>query len=626
MFDSKDHILDSGGRRVRSSRRRRRPRGLLLVPLWLLASAEVAAAVPAIVKELRSSSPALAPSSEDVMSDPESSDQSLPENSSIEVEPLEEMLVPVESEETPQQQQQQRAWGQTLKDAPETVERDSTLTNEANVNLAFVTEPSVLEETSPADTTPTLTTSNLAFVTSSSSPLSEPETLIESAPLLDSNPEKATLSDSLNSVPKTISSNLESSTVDSSRSFIHYNRPYHTPPINQPTSDHSNHRYYHRSNSNRMGPPDGFLLAARVYNDPHTKLAYFDATDFSVGGESNKPNPVVLPYWNCGVSGSTTSPLQLQRGYFRHSLGHTAWRGNAHLLHHLNSTSASDDDTRFDGNYLELNDDFVMASSRHSVLAVALEPLTIKLTSGESRDFNAGDVILLDDVYNPGHCIMGRQHSVPLSAPSAADQEDPDVGANQSSTPHDLPLVTMNEDVAVLFLTLPHPYPHGVDGRKYVSILEQQSQFRSRNRQNDHPCPTRDEDWNVHQGTPNARQERAATNKILYSLQDEETLYVSSLPWQKQHTMLRRAVLGILGLSLTTLLADFLAKTTPLWLAVGIGGTCLVAGGTVGAIVTGEYVYAWMIEWYWRNKENQQRQQLRSAQQYPKNPESDMAI
>ena len=48
---------------------------------------------------------------------------------------------------------------------------------------------------------------------------------------------------------------------------------------------------------------------------------------------------------------------------------------------------------------------------------------------------------------------------------------------------------------------------------------------------------------------------------------------------------------GLIGLSLSTLAADFLGKTAPLWLAVGVGGTCFVAGTTYVFVTLAERLY-----------------------------------
>jgi hypothetical protein len=373
---------------------------------------------------------------------------------------------------------------------------------------------------------------------------------------------------------------------------------------------HGGHQYYHAT-SNKKGPPDGFILAARVYNDPNDHLAYFD-TDYSqLRDESastftpeethhKKPRPVVLPYWDCGVSGSTTSPLLIHRGYFRHSLSHTAWRGRTGARK-TNSTETHGEIDFFEDSYSEATspqESFFVGSKepRHAALAVALQPLRIELSSGEGRDFKAGEVILLDDVHNPGHRIMGQRHTVPLSVPSSDTNSNAEDASGNDTVTEGLPLVTTTDEVAILFLTLPHPYPHGVDGRKYVSILEQQPQFRSRTRKADRPCRT---DNDVRTISTDDRIEDK--KERLYEF--EEAAYISYQPRQKQYLVFRRSVLALIGLSLSSLLAEFLAKTTPLWLAVGVGGTCLVALGTFGVVAVGEYVHELLLDWYWSRKE-----------------------
>jgi hypothetical protein len=47
---------------------------------------------------------------------------------------------------------------------------------------------------------------------------------------------------------------------------------------------------------------------------------------------------------------------------------------------------------------------------------------------------------------------------------------------------------------------------------------------------------------------------------------------------------IRRSILMGLGAATSLLLADWLGKVAPIWLSVGIGGGCLVVGGTVGFV------------------------------------------
>jgi hypothetical protein len=256
------------------------------------------------------------------------------------------------------------------------------------------------------------------------------------------------------------------------------------------------------------GPPDGYALSARVYIDPHDKLAHFDSTVQQV------------PFWDCGHSGSTTSSLPLKSAYFRHSLtGATSWSGT-------------------DG--------------KHAVLVVALSPMAMDLNSGESREFGAGSVILLEDVLIAGHRMR--------------------------------PLGSTKEGVSVLFLTLPQQFAHA--GRDHISLP---ASFLKPARRDD-PCP------NEHPLDDDARGAGfGASNDTVVSSKNEVS--VGGPPSDPLATMeelgpsnsglshwtprrVRRGLLTIFGLSLSSLAADFLAKTAPLWLAVGVGGTCFVAACT----------------------------------------------
>jgi hypothetical protein len=52
----------------------------------------------------------------------------------------------------------------------------------------------------------------------------------------------------------------------------------------------------------------------------------------------------------------------------------------------------------------------------------------------------------------------------------------------------------------------------------------------------------------------------------------------------------RRVILSSIGLGLSTFTAVFLSKVAPLQLAVGVGGLCVVAGGTYATILGGEWL------------------------------------
>ena len=214
-------------------------------------------------------------------------------------------------------------------------------------------------------------------------------------------------------------------------------------------------------------PPEGFQVDARVFTDPHDKLAHFDDTKLQ------------LPYFDCASTGITTSPLKIQHAYFRHTF------------------SAS---PRFEG--AEFNN--------HAVILVTLhEPIMLELNSGESQTFSPGSVILLEDVVAGGH---------------------------KCKSPH-------GKDVTVLLLTLPHQQ---YKGHKDLALGG-----------------------------------GGGSNCLLVAKPGGGGLF-------HQMMMMRRSILTGLGAALTLLLADWLGKVAPIWLTVGIGGGCLVVGGTVGFVKTCE--------------------------------------
>jgi hypothetical protein len=242
-------------------------------------------------------------------------------------------------------------------------------------------------------------------------------------------------------------------------------------------------------------PPEGFTITARVYIDAVDKLGHIDE------------EPLTLPYWDCGAVGSTTSPLVVKEAAFRHSLSPSkAWTGT-------------------DG--------------KHPVLAIALSPFLLEVSSGETRTIQAGEAVLLEDVLIPGHKFKPLGH----------------------------------HDVKVLLLTLPQT--HYITGKDKISI----SSYKKAD-----PCPL------------------PATNLE----QPPGTLQQSVVEQARRVFRIRRVAFGIAGLSLSTLIADFLGKTAPLWLAVGVGGTFFVVAGTAGTILLGESaavnLQAWLVHKRLRGK------------------------
>ena len=53
---------------------------------------------------------------------------------------------------------------------------------------------------------------------------------------------------------------------------------------------------------------------------------------------------------------------------------------------------------------------------------------------------------------------------------------------------------------------------------------------------------------------------------------------------------IRKVILSSIGLTLSSAFAYFLSKVAPLQLAVGVGGLCIIAGGTYASVLGGEWI------------------------------------
>jgi hypothetical protein len=206
------------------------------------------------------------------------------------------------------------------------------------------------------------------------------------------------------------------------------------------------------------------------------------------------------------VTGATTSPLPLKNALFRQALASstTSWSGT-------------------DG--------------KHPVLAVALSPMIVELNSGESQTFEAGDVILLEDVLLAGHRMRSAGGG----------------------------------DLKVLYLTLPQQHYHA--GKEHLSIKIGAI--------HPDPCPNESSSFG------RVKEKPSASGTVILDSNGRR---------------IRMYILAAIGMSFSTLAADFLGKTAPLWLAVGVGGTCFVGGGTFAFTVAGDKLIAAIELWRERRR------------------------
>ena len=284
------------------------------------------------------------------------------------------------------------------------------------------------------------------------------------------------------SVPKAESSSSSSSLSSTSKSSTtptSFDKTLATPPSSQLS--------FVTKSKTLHPPPEGFVISARVYIDGSDKLAHVEE------------DAMTLPYFDCGVMGSTTAPLSVKDATFRHSLTPTnSWT--------MTESSTSSNKAAADGT--------------HPLVAVALSPLVLETNSGESKSIQPGQAILLEDGLSPGHKMVPVSH----------------------------------HEIQVLFLTLRQTHIH--PGKERVSLP------RSTATSTVDPCPL-----------PNVNGDSR-----LQLLRRQNMV----------SNILRRGLFGLTGLSFSTLMVDFLSKTAPLWLAVGVGGICFVTAGTLLAVWAGE--------------------------------------
>jgi hypothetical protein len=205
----------------------------------------------------------------------------------------------------------------------------------------------------------------------------------------------------------------------------------------------------------------------------------------------------------------------------------------------------------------------------HPQLVVALKRMEMTLNSGETKILKAGDVVLLEDVVSGGHKLKALE----------------------------------GFDMTYLLLTLPQHYHHV--GRDQMALK------RVTTEKIDSPCEI------VTPPKPHSNSGGSAfVNK--QTIPKQEPKLSSSNSWETiltgggggkdgqvvplREPKLRKLILGAFGFSLSALMADFLGKVAPLWLAVAIGGTCFVVGGTAAFVQGGDYLCSEIEMWQERRR------------------------
>jgi hypothetical protein len=300
-----------------------------------------------------------------------------------------------------------------------------------------------------------------------------------------------------------------------------------------------------------INPPEGFAITARVYIDADDKLAHFDVTEEANGevDSTMKSNSIMLPYYDCGISGATTAALPVKQIYFRHSLS--------------SPTTVYVDQSSIDSKLV-----------LYPVLAIALSSLTVELDSGAHMDFAAGDAILFEDTIRPGHLLTVSKES---------------------------------KDLTVLLITLPNKHHH--IGKQYLSLKAalkthpQKSGPCSISKSSSGIDKTR---WKYEPDDPESGTMSMTNSSFNVSspllTATEGVINSSPAMFSDTGRRMRMIFLGTIAFSLSTLMADFLGRTAPLWLAVGVGGTCFVLGSTYALTMFSDFLYTTFSLWHERQK------------------------
>eukprot|EP00978_Attheya_sp_CCMP212_P009993 scaffold23954_cov54-Attheya_sp.AAC.1 len=337
---------------------------------------------------------------------------------------------------------------------------------------------------------------------------------------------------------------------------------------------HTNIHVNHNSNHHPHGPPEGFTLTAKIFTDPEDGHSYFALP------ESNEED-FIIPYLECGAVGSTSWPIPVRSGAFRHfpvGAKPSLWSNDSGNGHVTDSKPHS-----------------TLSPQLIVVLHNAIE-ITVSGNSEERRIFEPGSVILSLDTVGRGHKLRAATHST----------DDPKQHQQQQ-------LQHMG-DLNVLILTLPHHYhPPPSSSRRSVDLhLSLFGLFRKdggtgklkwgskAKAVTESPCldvdgSTQNEEEKPYYSTTNAN---ANANNAIHH---HHSSCNDGMKFLNQEGMspvppLRRILFGILGGGLGGLFSYWISQIAPQILAVVVGGGGVIYFFVWGTIMGGEWaVDQWQV-------------------------------
>ena len=356
-------------------------------------------------------------------------------------------------------------------------------------------------------------------------------------------------------------------------------------------------------------PPQGFTLSARIVTSPHDGLSYFlDVPQEDIATMMTIP----YTYLDCGENiESLTEAFSLDDMVVRHlpagaDIGHWVNLGGGVTI------DSGDEDEDSSRRYINGNHD------GRPKLLIALTPIEIVVSGNdeESRTFNPGEIILMEDTLGKGHKMRANSRGkdlsvIMISLPHTVHYPTVNWSSSQGEQSESLP-----SDSAAAWHSAAHQSLFG------FAPNHQHPRSKARNHTTK-PCPLEYESARSSLLTPrshtrSARQKRhqrktAMFNRINFirsTNSSDDSTYLPPLGFSTYNDdkmsnsifnylpSLRRSMLIGIGLSLTSSFVYCAQLLYPPFLVLW-GGATVVALGTIMNIKGVRWLYQqnWMVVW-----------------------------
>ena len=390
--------------------------------------------------------------------------------------------------------------------------------------------------------------------------------------------------------------------------------------------------------SSKNNPPQGFTLAARIVTSPHDGLSYF--LDVS---EADMTTMMTIPYsyLECGLNvESTSEAFSLDDLVVRHL------PAGADISHWVNLGGGvtidndGDDDERTSPRYINGNHD------GRPKLLVALTPIEVVVSGNdeESRTFNPGEIILMEDTLGKGHKMRANSRGKDLSVIMISLPHTVHYPAvNWSSVPEEHTKASSPSDSASSW--------HSGAHQSLFGFAPKHRHPRSNARHTTKPCPLEYDSAYSSLFTPTShnkiRRNRRRRDKThlkrnsfaatadssddsnyppppgfsTYNEHDQMSIF-------KYLPSLRQSMLVGIGLSLTSSLVYCAQLLYPPFLALWGGATVVVLGALVN-VLGARWLYQqnWMVVWEeerrWKREVKRQKERKEEEAAMRKDPAVD---